>query len=238
MSPRYFAVVPAAGSGKRMGGELPKQYMRLLERTVLEWSVGALLRQARIEKIIVVIASDDAHFAKTDLAHDARLKTVIGGRERVDSVRAGLGALMNDAKHDDWVLVHDAARPCLTDADLNALLNNLQDDPVGGLLATPLSDTIKQSNEQQRATATLPRENVWRALTPQMFRFGLLRRALDETQKNRTAVTDEAMAVERLGGMPRLIAGRADNIKITRPEDLELAASILRALTTSRPALG
>lgn len=228
MSSRYFAIVPAAGSGKRMGGALPKQYLPLLDKTILEWSLEALLHHARIEKVAIVLAADDRQFARTALAQNSRVKTATGGVERADSVYAGLNALAGEAAPEDWILVHDAARPCLSAADLQALMDGLAEDPIGGLLAVPLSDTLKQANELQRVAATLPREHVWRALTPQMFRFGLLKRALEAARKSKLTITDEAMAIENLGHAPRLILGRADNIKITRPEDLVLAKNILQ----------
>ena len=147
----------------------------------------------------------------------------------MDSVLAGLNALEARAAARDWVLVHDAARPCLPGSDLDRLLAELSDDEVGGLLAAPVVDTLKRADDQQRVDQTVSRERLWRALTPQMFRFDLLRRALQNAVDNRVAVTDEAQAVEALGLHPKLIAGDADNVKITLPEDLPRAERILRA---------
>ena len=147
----------------------------------------------------------------------------------MDSVLAGLQTLQAHASVHDWVLVHDAARPCLSGADLDRLVNELSNDEVGGLLAAPVVDTLKRADDQQRVDQTVSREKLWRALTPQMFRFELLRRALPSDVNNRFAVTDEAQAVEALGLRPKLIAGDADNIKVTLPEDLPRAERILRA---------
>lgn len=151
----------------------------------------------------------------------------------MDSVLAGMKALEARAAASDWVLVHDAARPCLASADLDRLLSELGNDEVGGLLAAPVVDTLKRADAQQRIDQTVPREKLWRALTPQMFRFELLRRALQSAVENRVAVTDEAQAIEALGLRPKLVAGDADNVKITLPEDLPRAERILRARSAS-----
>lgn len=223
--PRHWVIVPAAGRGQRMGAEQPKQYLPLLGRTVLEWSLQPFIDRADVAGIVVVLGAGDRWFPMLSLA--GGLRTAIGGAERADSVRAGLRAL-DEAAENDWVLVHDAARPCLRSEDLDALIGTLADEPVGGLLASPLTDTLKQADAGQKVSATLPRAHLWRALTPQMFRYGVLDAALQQAQQRGMAVTDEAAAVEQLGQAPRLIAGHADNIKITLPEDLVLAEAILR----------
>lgn len=228
--PRHWVIVPAAGRGRRMGAEQPKQYLPLLGRTVLEWSLQPFIDCFGAAGIVVVLGTDDQWFQTLSLA--GGLRTAIGGAERADSVRSGLRAL-DEAAEDDWVLVHDAARPCLRTEDLDALLSALVDEPVGGLLASPLADTLKQADAEQKVSATLPRAHLWRALTPQMFRYGVLDAALRRAQQRGMAVTDEAAAVEQLGHAPRLIAGHADNIKITLPEDLVLAEAILRGRQTS-----
>jgi 2-C-methyl-D-erythritol 4-phosphate cytidylyltransferase len=215
-----------------MAAAVPKQYLPLAGRTVIEWSLAPFLRQQRTSGIVVVLAESDSRWSQTALAGHAKIITTIGGAERMNSVLAGLQALETRASARDWVLVHDAARPCLSSADLDRLVNELSDDDVGGLLAAPVVDTLKRADDQQRVDQTVPREKLWRALTPQMFRFELLRRALQNAVDNCVAVTDEAQAVEALGLRPKLIAGDADNVKITLPEDLPRAERIL----TSRSA--
>jgi 2-C-methyl-D-erythritol 4-phosphate cytidylyltransferase len=212
-----------------MAAAVPKQYLPLAGRTVIEWSLAPFLQRERTSGIVVVLAEADQRWLQTDLAGHEKIITTTGGAERMDSVLAGLKALETRAAGGDWVLVHDAARPCLAGADLDRLITELSNDEVGGLLAAPVVDTLKRADEQQRIDQTVPREKLWRALTPQMFRFELLRRALQSAVENCVAVTDEAQAVEALGLRPKLIAGDADNIKITLPEDLPRAERILRA---------
>jgi 2-C-methyl-D-erythritol 4-phosphate cytidylyltransferase len=233
----YWAVIPAAGSGKRMASTIPKQYLTVHDRSVLEWSLLPFLTDQRCKAVIVSIALDDEHWPRLLLPH-AKLQIVTGGAERADSVLAGLNALLTNsdfaAHPEDWVLVHDAARPCLQRSDLDALLAVADaDEAVGALLATPLADTLKQASADQRSTQTLPRNGLWRALTPQMFRLGALRAALQQAAARGLVVTDEASAMEAMGQQPRLITGRSDNMKITVPEDLLLAESILAARTVS-----
>jgi 2-C-methyl-D-erythritol 4-phosphate cytidylyltransferase len=230
---KMWVIVPAAGSARRMGAGVPKQYLPLVGRTVIEWSLAPFLERERAGAIVVVLAEGDTRWPQISLARHARIVTAIGGAERMDSVLAGMKALEARAAASDWVLVHDAARPCLASADLDRLLSELGNDEVGGLLAAPVVDTLKRADAQQRIDQTVPREKLWRALTPQMFRFELLRRALQSAVENRVAVTDEAQAVEALGLRPKLVAGDADNVKITLPEDLPRAERILRARSAS-----
>jgi 2-C-methyl-D-erythritol 4-phosphate cytidylyltransferase len=226
MSGRLRVVIPAAGVGRRMGGELPKQYRSLCGRTILECTIEPFLLRTDITEVCVVHAHDDERIGNLRL-HDSRLKLTLGGDERASSVLAGLNALTAD--DNDWVLVHDAARPCLHRDDLSRLIDELQNDQVGGLLATPVTDTLKRSDDGHSVIATVSREGLWRALTPQMFRFGVLKRALVSAREQNVRVTDEASAVEALGLRPKLVIGRADNIKITVPEDLTLAEFILQS---------
>ena len=205
----------------------PKQYLQLAGRTVLEWAIAPFLERADCERIVVVIAENDPHWSKESLARHPRISTSLGGAERVDSVRAGLRALVSLADEDDWVLVHDAARPCLRATDLSRLIDELADEGVGGLLGVPVVDTLKRADASDRVQATVPRESLWRALTPQMFRYGVLDRALRAARDSGAAPTDEAQAVEALGLQPRLVRGDPDNIKITLPEDIERAARLL-----------
>lgn len=209
--------------------ERPKQYAELAGRSLLEWALAPLLAHSAIERVVVVLAPQDTHWRESPLALEPRVSCAIGGAERSDSVKAGLSALVRDAHADDWVLVHDAARPCLTARDVGHLIDALADDEVGGLLATPVVDTLKRADDQGFVAETVPRAGLWRALTPQMFRYGVLERALSAAAEQGIAVTDEAQAVELLGLRAKLVEGDADNLKITTPPDLERAARILAA---------
>jgi 2-C-methyl-D-erythritol 4-phosphate cytidylyltransferase len=211
-----------------MAGTLPKQYLPLAGRTVLEWSLAPFLARPEFHSIVVALAADDARWPSLPLAQDKRILAVTGGAERADSVRAGLAAIAEHAHAHDWVLVHDAARPCLAATDLDQLLVTLADDPVGGLLAAPVPDTLKRAGADGRVDVTVSRSQLWRALTPQMFRFGLLRQALEQT--GGAQITDESSAVEALGLKPLLVAGRSDNLKITVPEDIAIAERQLARL--------
>lgn len=229
MESRFWVVVPAAGSARRMGATVPKQYLPLAGRTVIEWSLAPFLAHARTAAVVVVLADQDQRWVQTSAAGDPRVVTTSGGVERMDSVLAGLRALQDRAAPNDWMLVHDAARPCLSGIDLDRLLNEVNDDAVGGLLAAPVVDTLKRADDSERVSQTVPREKLWRALTPQMFRYDLLRRAIENARTRGVAVTDEAQAVEALGFQPKLVAGDSDNIKITLPEDLPRAERILKS---------
>ncbi|MDQ2694759.1 MAG: 2-C-methyl-D-erythritol 4-phosphate cytidylyltransferase [Pseudomonadota bacterium] len=211
-----------------MGGALPKQYLPLAGRTVLEHSLEVLLRQPRISALVVAVCGGDQWWDGLRLDPAWPLLRVTGGEERCHSVLNGLRALAQRAAADDWVLVHDAARPCLRPSDLNALIDTLSDDPVGGLLAMPACDTMKRADAGGRVAATVDRSGLWHAQTPQMFRYRLLRDALEAAVAQGAAVTDEASAVEAAGFRPRLVAGHAGNIKITHPDDLALAEFYLR----------
>jgi 2-C-methyl-D-erythritol 4-phosphate cytidylyltransferase len=225
--PRRFALIPAAGAGMRFGASVPKQYAPLAGSSLLRCSIDALNNAIVLEAIFVVLAPGDKLYAERVGAVRGVEALYCGGTTRAESVRNGLAAIGSRAAADDWVLVHDAARPCVDVATLNRLLLELEDEPVGGLLALPLADTLKRSEAGAglRAASTEPRDGLWCAQTPQMFRFAILQHAF------RTAdlvkVTDEAQAVEALGVKPRLVQGSAANIKITYPEDVMLAEAIL-----------
>ncbi len=219
---KYWVVVPAAGVGARIGAEVPKQYLKLHNKTILEHTLNTLLSYPLFEKILVVLSPDDVHWQTLNFFHP-KLITVIGGAERYHSVLNGLQALEKLADENDWVLVHDAARPCLQHSDIDKLINQLSNHPVGGILAAPLQDTIKQADAQKHIQATLDRKTIWQAFTPQMFRYGLLKNALQTAIQNNQSVTDEASAVELLGEKPVLVEGLRSNIKITTAEDLKLA---------------
>ena len=227
----FWAVIPAAGVSRRMGATVvPKQYLQLRGRSVLEWSAAPFLARTDCAGVVVVLAAEDRQWSTLELSRNPRVATTIGEAERWGSVRQGLNSLRDRVGQDDWVLVHDAARPCLSRHDLQQLIHAVQADEMGGLLAAPMSDTLKRADDAGRVDATVDRTGLWRALTPQMFRFGLLDRALHEAASRRVSVTDEAQAVELLGAKPRLVAGSADNIKITIPEDLQRAEHILATM--------
>jgi 2-C-methyl-D-erythritol 4-phosphate cytidylyltransferase len=228
---RRWAVVPAAGIGARFGGTTPKQYTLLLGRPLIGWTLQSLLAEDSIEGVVVALSGRDDHWNSLPESRDPRVRTCVGGERRDLSVAHALAALEGRAVETDWVLVHDAARPCLRHDDLQALFAELADEPVGGLLAVPVADTLKRADAQQRTCATVSRDALWRALTPQMFRYGLLQRALALCIERWLAVTDEAAAIEGLGLQPRLVRGHADNVKVTNPEDAALAEAILRART-------
>lgn len=210
-----------------MGSDIPKQYLPLLGLPLIAHSFGIFAGHPRISTVHIVLSADDAYWEKQAIRIDEKL--VIhrcGGETRASTVLNGLSAMQAAVDEDDWVLVHDAARPGLTRALLDTLLDTLEDDAVGGLLAIPLADTLKRADAAQRVFRTEPREGLWQAQTPQMFRYALLKRAL---QNSGAAPTDEAQAVEALGLNPRLVAGELRNLKITFPQDLALAEAILSA---------
>ena len=224
--PKVFAIVPAAGQGTRMGDAVPKQYIPLAGKPLMLHSLEALAAVARIECICVVLAPGDRHWQRHDWSVLPKVEAVFsGGEHRASSVANGLRHLAPRLAKDDWVLVHDAARPCVRSELVEQFLDEVGDDPVGGLLAMPLADTLKASDDNLRVASTLPRGKLWRAQTPQMFRHELLARGLGA----RPDATDESQAVEAVGySAPRLIQGQNTNIKVTFAEDLYLAEMILK----------
>jgi 2-C-methyl-D-erythritol 4-phosphate cytidylyltransferase len=223
---RYWLVMPAAGIGRRFGAERPKQYAPLCGRTVIQWALEPFLADARCAGAMVALAAHDPYWPEVA---PPGVMTVAGGAERSHSVRHALAALAPRAAADDWVLVHDAARPCLTGQDLEHLLGELADHPLGGLLAVPAADTLKRADAHRGVEATVDRSGLWRALTPQMFRYGALCAALDAAHAAGRVPTDEAQALEWRHEHPRLVAGSAGNLKITTAADLTLAAALLEA---------
>jgi 2-C-methyl-D-erythritol 4-phosphate cytidylyltransferase len=222
-------IVPAAGSGRRFGSAIPKQYLPLLGQTVMQCTLDRLGALNQISKIVVPVNASDQLAASLQYQYRHKLAFVAGGAERADSVLAGLEALKGQASDEDWVLVHDVARPCVRLSDIERLMAELATHAVGGILANPVRDTIKQSAvASPEIVATVLRSQLWQALTPQMFRFGLLYQALVQAGQQQALVTDEASALELLGYQPRLVAGAHDNLKITYPEDLALAEYLLR----------
>jgi 2-C-methyl-D-erythritol 4-phosphate cytidylyltransferase / 2-C-methyl-D-erythritol 2,4-cyclodiphosphate synthase len=241
---RLWAIVPAAGRGERFAASpsaLPKQYTPLLGRTVLEWSLRVLLAEPRIHAIVVVLGADDGRWAELAAKlKSPKLLTTIGGAHRQDSVINGLDFLAPRAADDDWILVHDAARPCLSGADLEALAEAVgpkaSGEIAGAVLAAPIVDTVKRARKDD--VETIDREGLWRALTPQIFAFAQLRRALKDAARVGAAVTDEAQAMERIGVRPVLVRGSPFNIKVTRAEDLDMAAKILKMGESSEMRVG
>ncbi len=220
---KYWAVVPAAGVGKRMQADRPKQYLEIDGRSLIEHAISRLVADQHIEGIVVAISAEDEYWPELTFCLDKPLWVAEGGVERCHSVLNALQELTTHARDEDWVLVHDAARPCLRADDIASLITQLADDSVGGLLAVPVRDTMKRAEANRRVITTEMREGLWHALTPQMFRFGKLRHALEQAIEDEALVTDEASAMELAGYEPLLIEGHADNIKVTRPEDLALA---------------
>ncbi|MBR0565264.1 2-C-methyl-D-erythritol 4-phosphate cytidylyltransferase [Azoarcus sp. L1K30] len=223
--PKHFAIVPAAGSGTRMASDLPKQYLPLLGQPLIRHALTTLCAAPEIDKVFVVLSVGDAQWRQYDWrALGPKLVPLFcGGATRADSVLAGLRAIAGETAASDWILVHDAARPCLAPWHIDKLIRELAHDEVGGLLAVPVADTLKRADAHRHVAATLPRDSLWQAQTPQMFRYIMLRRALEGC----SAVTDEASAIEAAGLRPRLVEGDATNLKVTYPLDLHLAEWIL-----------
>lgn len=220
-TPFFWAVIPAAGVGARMRADRPKQYLELAGRSILERTLDCFLDHPQLKRLVISLSVDDPYWPALPCASDERIVRADGGKERADSVLSALLRLAElGARAHDWVLVHDAARPNLSRFDLDRLLAELADDPVGGLLAVPARDTLKRVGPDGRVSGTVDRSTIWLAYTPQMFRFGALHRALADALAAGVAVTDEASAMEWAGFAPRLVEGRADNLKVTTPEDL------------------
>jgi len=233
---KIWAIVPAAGTGQRMQAEIAKQYLMLNEKTILENTLDLLLANKQIQEIIVATAAEDKHWETLTCSSQQRIGTTVGGASRAESVYNGLVSLQERAHKQDWVLVHDAARPCLSSELLSSFIEQLQDDSVGGILAVRAKDTLKLANSSGSSIdKTLDRSQIWQAQTPQMFRYGLLLDALEHARNRIKApalgesfeITDEASAVEQIGYQPKLIEGDARNLKVTTPEDLQLAQFLL-----------
>ena len=223
--PKTFALVPAAGQGTRMGDALPKQYLPVAGRPMMFHSLEALAAVGRVDHVIAILSPLDRHWGAHDWsAFPAKIEALFaGGASRGESVSNALALLADRAAADDWILVHDAARPCIATRLVEQFLDEVGDDPVGGLLAMPLADTLKRAEDSMRVGETIPRAGLWRAQTPQMFRYDVLRRGLARTP----GATDESQAVESLGQMPRIVQGENANLKVTFADDLPLAEMIL-----------
>lgn len=220
---RCWAVLPAAGTGSRMGGELPKQYLEIAGATLLEHSLRALLCCEQLAGVVVALHPEDSRAAGLPVFQDPRVHSATGAEQRSGSVLAGLDTLMSLAAPRDWVLVHDAARPCLQPEDIRRLIATVMAGDTGGILAEPIVDTVKQASTDSLVLRTLDRATLWRAQTPQMFRLDELHLALAQAQERGLAATDEAAAMEMAGYPVQLIVGPAGNLKVTVPADLPLA---------------
>jgi 2-C-methyl-D-erythritol 4-phosphate cytidylyltransferase len=226
-----WAVLPAAGVGRRVGSSTPKQYLDVGATPLILHSLRRLSAVSAIEKIIVVVHPDDCYwsqlYSSIEAEFEDRIESVIGGDERYQSVLNGLLSLATKAKSDDWVLVHDAVRPCVRTSDIEHLIATLQHHPVGGLLGYPMDNTLKHVEQNNEVIETVDREAYWNALTPQMFRYAMLREAIETVVASGATVTDEAAALEAAGHRPAMVAGNKDNIKVTHAADLQLVAQIL-----------
>ncbi|MFT6969085.1 MAG: 2-C-methyl-D-erythritol 4-phosphate cytidylyltransferase [Cellvibrionaceae bacterium] len=222
-----WAIVPAAGLGRRMGSDLPKQYLTINKKTILEHTLTRLLSVESITAIVVVLDENDQVFATLPCAKNTRLMTAFGGKERCDSVLSALIALQQKVASNDCVLVHDAARCCILPSRVSELIACLKDDNVGGLLGVPVSDTLKQVDGHRKSTQTLDRSIVWAAQTPQLFPYDLLKLSLEKAIAANEVITDEASAIEFSGLQPQMVMGHYDNIKVTHPNDILIAGAIM-----------
>ena len=228
MTEQVWAIVPAAGNGSRMQADRPKQYLNLCDKPVIMHTLERLISHPQIAGVVVAVADNDPYWSLLAIPASCPLYRAAGGVERADSVLNALNFLKNIADSDPWVLVHDAARPCLRHSDIDRMLAELSQDPVGGILGVPVTETVKRVDPQNRIIETVSRDNLWRAATPQMFRLQTLLKALEQTRLAQCKVTDEASAMEYAGYQPTMVEGHADNLKITLPNDLALAALYLQ----------
>ncbi len=222
-----WVIVPAAGVGSRFGGDIPKQYKLLLGKLVIEHTLERLLQLEDVQ-VVVAVSSEDTLWQKLPVFQNSRIQTTLGGEERADSVRLALESLQGKAHHGDWVLVHDVARPCVRVQDIQNLMMTLASYKVGGVLATPVSDTVKRVLNESNIDSTEDRSQLWAAQTPQMFRYGLLLESLQKAVQQQYQPTDESAAIEQLGYTPCVVEGSRDNIKITRLEDMAIAEAIMK----------
>lgn len=230
-TPQYWAIVPAAGIGSRVGAAIPKQYIRIQGKTIIEHTLEKLAKSKVIKKIVVALSKEDTFFEDLISLKSHPIQVVEGGTDRCDSVLSGLEHLKTVANDNDWVLVHDAARPCIQVNDILRLIAKLDSHEVGGILGLPVRDTMKRIidvNGSKEIVSTENRENLWHALTPQMFRVGTLYNAMTTCRENNINVTDEASAIEYMGLKPVMIEGSASNIKVTQGEDIQLAEMYLK----------
>lgn len=227
---RYWVVIPAAGVGKRMGVDRPKQYIEINNKTILQHTIECFTGREEIEKIIVAISLTDEYWPELEISKHEKVITASGGAERYHSVFNGLKELQDKADEDDWVLVHDAARPCLSQTAIDRLINELRGHDVGGILAMPCRDTMKRANKKSEIVDTIERESLWYAQTPQMFHYEKLYSAINNVLEKNITVTDEAMAIELSGFKPLLVKGHQENIKITHKDDLKYLKTYLNGM--------
>ncbi len=228
---RYWVVIPAAGVGKRMGIDKPKQYISVYDKTIIEHTINCFIKREEIEGVVVVISETDEYWPKLSISKHEKVITAPGGDERYQSVFNGIHALQNKAEDNDWVMVHDAARPCLNQSAIDRLMINLRTHDVGGILALPCRDTMKKANESGEIVETVERESLWQAQTPQMFKYGKLYSAIEKILNENVVVTDEAMAMELSGYKPMLVQGHQENIKITHKDDIQCLKLYLNEMT-------
>ena len=232
---RYWAIIPAAGISQRVQSDIPKQYLPICNTTVIEASLHCFLKHPKISGVIVALHAADQHWDKLSVTRHEKVHTVVGGCSRAESVQNAVDYLKNTpADEDDFVLVHDAARPCLRYSDLELLMTELKSDEVGGILASPISDTLKMADVEvdshHTIRETVDREHIWRAFTPQMFRLKYLKKALSYCDQKKIPITDDASAIEALGLSVKLIQGHSDNIKITHQDDIKYAETLLNEI--------
>ncbi|MBM7071937.1 2-C-methyl-D-erythritol 4-phosphate cytidylyltransferase [Shewanella sp. 202IG2-18] len=220
---QIIAIIPAAGVGKRMGVNIPKQYLSINNKPILSHTLGAFLKHPKIDKVIVAISKEDEYFADLKEIGHPKLIQTIGGAERADTVLAAIEYAQSEGYNDAWALVHDAARPCITHVDIDLMLESRQQFPQGAILAMPVRDTMKRAGGRNQIVETVCREQLWHAMTPQMFPINALKGNLINALQAGAIITDEASAMEWAGESPGLVAGRPDNIKVTHAEDLQLA---------------
>tara|TARA_Y100000741_G_scaffold275303_1_gene215217 strand:- start:461 stop:1153 length:693 start_codon:yes stop_codon:yes gene_type:complete len=218
---KYWVIIPAAGTGQRMGGAIPKQYVSVCGKTVIEHTIDNFIDRKEIESICVSISKSDKYWSTLPISKNKKIITTVGGSERYQSVYNGLSAIKDEADNDDWVLVHDAVRPCLTKSVIDRLITEISSDVVGGILALPCTETMKRINDRNQIKETVNRESVWRAQTPQMFKYGKLFSAIKKVIDENIFITDEAMAMEFSNYKPVVILGDENNIKITHKIDLK-----------------
>ena len=224
----YWAVIPAAGTGVRMQAGIPKQYLSLHNKPIIEYTLDAFCNHESISGIVVAISPQDTYWTNLEIGCHPKIRTVEGGEERFHSVLNCLHYLQDIASTDDWVLVHDAVRPCICKDDIDNLIMTLDGHPVGGLLAVPVRDTMKRTNESNIVCETINRDRLWHALTPQMFHLGDLTRAIEAAVEKKQIITDECQAMELIGANPVLVRGRLQNIKVTHKDDLALVELYLK----------
>ncbi len=220
-SSKYWVVIPAAGVGSRMGVDKPKQYISINNKTIIEHTIDCFIDREEIEKIVIAISKEDEFWPTLPISNNEKIITAPGGEERYQSVLNSLQTLSGKAESSDWVMVHDAARPCLNQSAIDRLVIELRSHDVGGILAMPCRDTMKRANDDGEIDKTVERDLLWHAQTPQMFKYGMLLSAIEDALKNKTVVTDESMAIERMGFKPMLVHGHQENMKLTHKDDLE-----------------